>query len=182
MAEIDLSGKTDQQLDNLIDNHERAGALSAPLYLAALEERDRRRGFSFEASMAAIRKAAAERRFLSYADLAAANGAKWSKVYRLVGPHLWDVVKRAHAQGLPLISAIVVNKENVATGALDETALRGFIAAARELGREATDEETFLREEQERVFEWGATLAEGEGGDAPPPEGESEGEAEGEDG
>jgi hypothetical protein len=32
--------------------------------------------------------------------------------------------------------------------------LKGFVAAARELGYEVTDDEAFLREQQRQVFEW----------------------------
>jgi hypothetical protein len=52
-----------------------------------------------------------------------------------------------------MLSAIVVNKPNVATGAMDPATLKGFIGAARELGYQVTDEQAFLREQQTRVFE-----------------------------
>jgi len=51
-------------------------------------------------------------------------------------------------------SAIVVNKPNIDTGKMERDALRGFIAAARELDYAITDEQTFLREQQGRVFAW----------------------------
>jgi hypothetical protein len=53
-----------------------------------------------------------------------------------------------------MLSAVVVNKQNVASGSMEPETLKGFIAAARELGFSITDEETFLREQQRRVFEW----------------------------
>jgi hypothetical protein len=37
---------------------------------------------------------------------------------------------------------------------MEQETLKGFIAAARELALSITDEETFLREQQRRVFEW----------------------------
>jgi hypothetical protein len=55
-----------------------------------------------------------------------------------------------------MLSAVVVNQPNVESGALEPETLRGFIAAARELGYSITDQEAFLREQQARVFEWAA--------------------------
>jgi hypothetical protein len=61
-----------------------------------------------------------------------------------------------------MLSAIVVNKPNVATGDMEEETLRGFANAARLLGHSVTDEKEFLRAQQTKVFAWaGAT------GDAP---------------
>lgn len=60
----------------------------------------------------------------------------------------------ADRKGWPLLSSIVVNKPNVTTGKMEPETLKGFIAAARLLEKPITDEEGFLREEQERVFAW----------------------------
>jgi hypothetical protein len=56
-----------------------------------------------------------------------------------------------------MLSAIVVNKPNVRSGVMEPETLKGFVAAARDLGYPVTDEEAFLREQQVRVFEWAAT-------------------------
>ena len=53
-----------------------------------------------------------------------------------------------------MLSAVVVNKPNVASGNMEPETLKGFIAAARELGLSITDEKAFLRDQQRRVFEW----------------------------
>ncbi len=53
-----------------------------------------------------------------------------------------------------MLSAIVVNKPNVATGKMDPETLDGFIKAARQLGHIVTDEEAFLKEQQKLVFRW----------------------------
>jgi len=58
-----------------------------------------------------------------------------------------------------MLGAVVVNKPNIATGSMEPESLKGFIAAARELGYSITDEEAFLREQQ-RVFEWAAAISE----------------------
>src|SRR5580693_994411 len=59
--------------------------------------------------------------------------------------------------GWPMLSAIVVNKENLASGAMEAKTLKGFIAAAKELRppHVVTNDEQFLREQQKLVFEWG---------------------------
>jgi hypothetical protein len=56
-----------------------------------------------------------------------------------------------------MLSAVVVNKPNVRSGAMEPETLRGFVGAARELGYPVTNEEAFLREQQARVFEWAAS-------------------------
>ena len=93
-------------------------------------------------------------RYLSYKELADASGAKWAQVHYAIGGHLWSLVEYAHRKGWPMLSAIVVNKPNVATGAMEPDTLRGFIVAARALKFEITEEEAFLREQQRQVFEW----------------------------
>ena len=59
-----------------------------------------------------------------------------------------------------MLSAIVVNKPNVASGRMEPETLNGFIAAAQELGLSITDEETFLRDQQQLVFRWGRNAVE----------------------
>jgi hypothetical protein len=146
----------DDQLQNLIENHRRQKATSAPLYLAALQERETRKGkgLNFDKSFQIIRGAAKEGRFLSYKELADASGADWGKVRYAVGGHLWNLVEFAHLSGWPMLSAIVVNKPNIGTGRLEPETLKGFIAAAHDLGYTVTDEEGFLREQQALVFAW----------------------------
>lgn len=155
---IDVSRLTDPQLNNLIDNHRRQGAVDAPAYIAALAEHGRRRGagLDFQTTKAAILAAAKERRFLSYLDIANASGVAWNKVHRNIGRHLDELLEWAHRSGLPLLTAIVVNKPNVATGRLEESALKGFVEGARRLGLVVVDHDDFLAEQQERVFQWAA--------------------------
>ncbi|MBE7731456.1 hypothetical protein [Devosia faecipullorum] len=71
-----------------------------------------------------------------------------------VNTHLGELIHYAHGMGWPLISAIVVNQKNVATGQMEPTTLRGFSEAARALDYPVEDEMDFLRKEQERVFAW----------------------------
>lgn len=149
----------DDRLDNLIENLRNKNARDQPLYAEALRERERRRGkgLDFETSFSIVRAAAEKRRYLSYKDLADASGADWSKVHYQVGPHLLRLVEYAHVKGWPMLSAIVVNKANVESGKLDPGSLKGFVAAARALKYSVADPDAFLKEQQERVFEWAKT-------------------------
>jgi hypothetical protein len=150
---------TIQQLKNVIENHRKKGATTAPTYLEALRELEIRTGggLDFDKSFAIIREAARAGRCISYKDLADASGASWSKVHYEVGGHLWRLVEYAHRMGWPMLSAIVVNKPNIATGKMDPATLKGFVTAARALGHAVTDEEGFLRKQQAAVFAWGQT-------------------------
>ena len=129
---------------------------SDPVYIEALADQARRigKGLDFKKSYDAIWRSAAQGRFLSYKDLADASGAEWSKVHYSIGEHLGSLVEYAHRKGWPMLSAIVVNKPNVASGNMEPETLKGFIAAAKELGLSVTDEEGFLRDQQQRVFQW----------------------------
>jgi hypothetical protein len=153
---IDPSNLSDEKLNNIIANHRRRGATDAAVYVEALAEQARRsgRGLDFEKSFDIIRHAAAEARFVSYKELADASGANWAKVHYAIGGHLGSLVEYAHRRGWPMVSAIVVNKQNVATGRMEPETLKGFVAAAKELGYSVTDEEVFLRDQQRKVFAW----------------------------
>jgi hypothetical protein len=154
-----VTNLTDDQLKNVIDNHRRHKATSAPMYLEALRELQIRKGkgLEFDKSFRIIRDAAKEHRFLSYEDLADASGADWNQVRYSIGWHLWDLIEFAHRNDWPMLSAIAVNKPNVASGTMEPETLKGFIGAARELGYQITDEQAFLRGQQDRVFEWAAS-------------------------
>ena len=153
---IDLETLSTGQLENLIANHRRKRATDAPLYIDALRELEKRKGkgLDFEKSLSIILQAAREARFLSYRELADANGADWSQVRYAIGRHLWKLAEYGHLKERLLLGAIVVNKPNVETGKMEPDTLKGFAGAARELGYPITDEQAFLREQQARVFAW----------------------------
>ena len=102
----------------------------------------------------AILDAARQHRFISYGDLAKANGADWNKVWRNMPRHLGELVKLAIERGWPLLSAIVVSQSNLETGTLDGDTLKGFISAAREFGLDVDDPQTFVKEQQKATFDW----------------------------
>jgi hypothetical protein len=157
---IEITELSDDQLKNLIENHQRQKATNTPTYIEARCELQKRKGkgLEFDKSFHIIRSAAKEGRFLSYKELADASGAKWSQVHYSIGHHLWDLVEFSHLNGWPMLSAIVVNKPNVGSGAMEPETLKGFIGAAHDLGYTVTDEEAFLRDQQARVFAWAAAV------------------------
>lgn len=78
---------------------------------------------------------------------------EWNKARLQIGPHLWDLVVWAHDRDLPMLSAIVVNKQNLSTGQMEPETLAGFVRAAEALGHTVDDREAFLKKQQKRVFE-----------------------------
>lgn len=156
-----LAEVTVPELENLITNHRKKGATDAPLYLDACQELEKRKGkgLDFDKSLQIILRAASEGRFLSYKELADQSGANWGQVHYAIGSHLRNLVEYAHRRGWPLLSAIVVNKQRIGTGLMEPETLKGFIAAAHDLGIPVTDETAFLQEQQRKVFDWAKTTA-----------------------
>jgi hypothetical protein len=155
---IEYSSKTIAELKTIVANCKRLNKTNAPVCLAAEEELKRRHPTLLEPakSQAMIFMAAREDRCVSYGQVAEASGVPWS-VARLAMPgHLWELISHAHNLGWPMLSAIVVNKPSVATGKMDPSTLKGFIAAAHSLGRDNIDAngEEFLKKEQQRVFDF----------------------------
>ncbi|SDC52472.1 hypothetical protein [Belnapia rosea] len=112
-------------------------------------------------SVGAIRAAAAEQRFISYGQIARASDVPWSMSVRSqMRPHLEGVCGKMLQDAGAMVSAIVVNQDNLATGTLDPQSLAGFADCARRLGFGIVeDREAFLREQQRLTFEWGARTA-----------------------
>ncbi|MBL6077214.1 hypothetical protein JMJ56_04290 [Belnapia sp. T18] len=112
-------------------------------------------------SIGAIRAAAVGRRFVSYGQIAHASDVPWSMSVRSqMRPHLEGVCGRMLIEAGAMISAIVVNQDNLQTGALDPQSLSGFADCARRLGLGIVeDREAFLREQQRLTFGWGARTA-----------------------
>ena len=153
----DVENLSDDHLKNLIKNHQDKRATDRPLYRASVEEMHRRHGggLDVDRSVAYLREAAAARRFVSYGELAAANGASWDKVRYPMNTHLWALICLARAKGWPMLSAMVVNKQNLATGTMEKDTLAGFVKAAIELGYAVDDPVAFLVAQQEACFGWG---------------------------
>lgn len=146
------------ELANLIDNYRRKNRTGDEYFADLLEESSRRQGqgLNFDVTMQVVLAAARSGKFVSYKQLADASGMEWSKAHRAMSLHLGNLIEYAHRRGWPLLSAVVVNQKNVETGAMDAATLAGFVKAAGELGYAVTDAEAFLREQQQRVFQWAA--------------------------
>jgi hypothetical protein len=153
---IDVKTLSDDQLVALIANHRVKGATDLPVYVEALAEQARRKhgGLDFATTIRVLTDAAKRGKFVSYKQLADASGVKWSKVHWSVGPHLDSFIEYCHRRGLPVLSAIVVNQENLNDGTLEPESLKGFVAGVRDVGISITDGGSYYREEQQRVFEW----------------------------
>jgi 5-methylcytosine-specific restriction protein B len=98
--------------------------------------------------------AARQRRFISYGDLAKANGAEWQKVRYEMNRHLGELVALAVERGWPMPSAIVVNQQSLESGALEGSAREGFLAAARDSGLSFDDPDHFVKAQQQALFDW----------------------------
>lgn len=103
---------------------------------------------------ATILTAAREKRFISYGDLAAANDAPWTRIRHLIPQLLGQLVTVAYEQGWPILSSIVVNKEDVQAGVLRGSARDGFLSAVRSVGLEVEDPDEFIKDQQRKLFDW----------------------------
>lgn len=159
---VNLENKTDAEIDQWIVNHERGGKTQSPLFQELIVERNRRHGKGLEitASIAAMTKNAKEGRYISYADLAAANELSLSKArLKMNGKHghLDDLLAYCHSHGMPLLTAIVVEKAHIDSGEMDEGPLKAFVAGARRLGVSVSEPTEFLKQCQAECFEWAKT-------------------------
>jgi hypothetical protein len=162
MAEIDLSGKTDQEIEQWVANYEKKGATNEPFFKKLLEERARRqsRGLNLETSLRHLIAAATDGRFTTYGNLAKASAVPWSVARHAMNGsngHLERLLDICHARELPLLTALCVNQSGIDTGELGTDALRGFISGAQRLGYKVTDADAFLRDCQRKSFEWAKT-------------------------
>jgi hypothetical protein len=133
--------------------------MDAPLFRALLEERARRASklLSLDKSIECLGRAAKDGRYVTYGDLAKASGVPWDKAHHKMngaGGHLDRLLDVCYARGLPLLTAICVNKEGRNAGMLEPGALKGFIKGATRLGFAVEDPKAFLKDQQERVFAW----------------------------
>ena len=118
-------------------------------------------GLNPEKTYAAVLTAARNRRFVTYGELAAASDIPWNQAWRQIGRHLDSFTLLTSQRGCPLLSSIVVTKRNKESGAIEDRQLDGLLAAAELAGLSVTDPQTFVRQEQERVFAWAVTAPDG---------------------
>ena len=151
---INMASKSPDELKTLIANHERIGKTDTERYHQAVAELATRNSgeLTLEKTVAAITVAAKRGIYISYKDVADANGAAANRVQFRIAKHLLEVSRHAHRMGLPMISAIVVNKLHVTDGKMEPKTLAGFCACARGLDIEVGDEAAFLQTQQRAVF------------------------------
>lgn len=167
MPPMDLSVKTDAELNQWIANHERRpGGTAAPLYRWLLEERVRRTQMKSdlkpERSLEHLRQAATRQVCTTYGDMAKASDLEWTRARRQMSGtngHLDRLLDLCHARDLPLLTAICVNRSGICTGDLEEAALAGFVAGARRLGILVTDAPAFHRSCRDECWRWGREQA-----------------------
>ncbi len=152
---INMALKSPDELKTLIANHERIGKTDTERYHSAVAELATRNSseLTLEKTIAVITAAAKRGSFISYKDIADGNGAAANRVQFRIAKHLLEVSRHAHRMGLPMISAIVVNKVNVMDGKMEPKTLAGFCACARALDIEVGDETAFLQTQQRAVFQ-----------------------------
>ena len=102
----------------------------------------------------AILDAARSGHFISYGDLVKASDADWKKHRYKLNRHLGSLVKIAAERRWPMLTAIVVNQNNIKTGTLDGSSRAGFIGAANEFGFPVSDPAKFVEEQQQAIFAW----------------------------
>lgn len=152
-----LSDHSDKELDTLVENYRRKGATSAPRYAEIVAELHRRDAgpLDLATTIRFLHGAASQGRYVSYSQVAEANGRDWNDVRYPMNTHLWVLVDFARRAGWPMLSALIVNKANVETGDMDDATLKGFVAAARSLGHALNDDRGFLAAQQEGCMAWG---------------------------
>lgn len=96
-------------------------------------------------------------RFISYGELAEANGVPRTKARHLMNGkhgHLDDLLAFCHANSMPLLTAIVVQKRKLNTGEMDDFTLAGFVEGVQRFGILVHDQIAFLEQSQAECFNW----------------------------
>ncbi|NKK29593.1 hypothetical protein [Rhizobium leguminosarum] len=158
----DFSSKNDGQIDQWIANFEARKETGATLYYELLEERakraQKRHSLDIEKSLSALKRAAIDGICITYGDLAKTSGVEWNKArHQMNGRHghLDRLLEICHARGLPLLTAICVNKGGLEDGELEGNALAGFTEGARRIGRSVADERAFHHVSKDECWAWG---------------------------
>lgn len=154
---MDMSEKSDKQISNLIENHRRAGKLTAPLAIAAIKEQVRRnKTFDFKAGIEFLFQAARDKRPVNYRQLAEAGGVLksgdvWHQHMARKIP-LSQIVDYAHTHGLPAITALIETTQGVT-----DSILAGFQKGLDDTGIRlppGISVREFYFSERQRTFDW----------------------------
>jgi hypothetical protein len=161
---VNPANLSNEQLKNIIKNYIDHKMTGAPLFTDLLAEQERRKGsgLTFEKSLEVALQAAKEQHFICCKDIADANGAEWNKVHYKVNEHLLHLNEYCYLRYGIMISAIIVHKEDVATGKMAPSMIKGFTYAVEhlmpkdEITRFHLNPEAFYREQQKKAFEFAA--------------------------
>lgn len=153
---FEFSAYDDAAIEDAIRRHREKGVTDTDLYRALVEEHAKRssKSLSVEKTVALLKDAAQQKHFVSYKDVAEASGIEFGTVRWQVGKHLDAILELCHSRRWPLLTALCVKQNEVATGDLSGGSLDGFVAGARRLGLTVTDDKAFLRECQAACFAW----------------------------
>jgi len=159
---MNLTAKTDKDLDQWIGSYEREHQTALPLYFELLEERARRSQVSqrlnLDRTLEHLKDAAVRQVCTTYGNVAKASGVAWTQARRQMdgaNGHLNRVSDLCHARRLPFLTALCVNQRDVEAGELKGEALAGFVACAKRLGFFITDEQAFHRQQRDLCWVWG---------------------------
>ena len=160
----DLTKYASEKLNNLIQNYERLGQMETDAYRALLEECNRRHSgeLNLKKTITFLATCATKGEYATYGGVAAANGREWSyELYRKISAHLGIVLGYCRANGLPPLSAICVDQDNIKTGLLAGKTLDGFIGGMKMYYgvTSVTDKQAFLRQQQMKSFEFHKSTA-----------------------
>jgi len=154
---VDLEAKTTRELETMVANCQRLKRTGDARCLAASKIlQDRRNGdYNMEETVATMLDHGQRGGFLSYRDVAIASGLEWRNVFRQINLHLDAVCVYSHGKGWPLLTAIVVNHQNLGSGEMTVANRKGFLDAVKGAGRDVDIEDVaFVKREQQRVFDW----------------------------
>lgn len=158
-----VSGLDDDELNTMIENYERLKRTEDAKYKELLQERANRMSKAQKldhlATIALLRQAAAERKLVTYGEVAAASDAPWTVArHRMsgAGGHLDSVLEMCHVKSWPWLASLCVNAQNRDNGELADTALIGFVGGIKRVSPDThvLDQRAFLRRCQEECFEW----------------------------
>ena len=149
-----LSSLSDKELGDRISST--LNTTDVEEHISLITERSRRAGFDIEQSLECILDVAQRKDFMAYGDLPDQLARSWPERRYQVPGHLQDLILNCHAHDLPLVTSVVVEKENIKTGNMGSKALSGFTAAAMEAGYEIDNPSGFVKEQQRLTHAYAA--------------------------
>jgi hypothetical protein len=147
------------ELERLVLRHEEQKATDRPLYAAAKAELERRSAGQLDVKVTIdhLMACARSNAYTTYGDIARVNGVEWRIVRRLMPLHLEKVLAECHEREWPLLSAICVNADELASGDLSGKSLDGFVAGVERVTKTKIENpKAFLKQVQRECFSWAA--------------------------